>query len=103
MNLEDMGKYKDPSVLILLSLLGGNKHGYAIMEDIRSSFEVDLGPGTLYGAIARLEKQRLIEPLPANDRRVPYTITGEGVQIIQSQMESMKNVIAYGSRRLGLL
>ena len=39
-----------------------------------------LGPGTLYGAIARLEEREWIEPLPADDRRRPYRLTGAGQQ-----------------------
>lgn len=37
-----------------------------------------LGPGTLYGAITRLERRGLIEPLAGEDRRRPYRITSEG-------------------------
>ena len=44
----------DPSLLILASLAGGDKHGYAMMEDIEAFAGARLGPGTLYGAITRL-------------------------------------------------
>ena len=65
MGMPDLGRFSDPSILILASLAGGKKHGYAIMEDIETIAHVRLGTGTLYGAIARLEEYGLIEALPS--------------------------------------
>ena len=65
--------------IALLSLLkDGPKHGYAMTQDIAAVSGQKLGPGTLYGAIARLETRKWIEPLPADDRRRPYKLTGAG-------------------------
>jgi DNA-binding PadR family transcriptional regulator len=50
----------DPSLLILASLTDSPKHGYAIMEDIQRFAGVRLGPGTLYGAITRLEVDPIV-------------------------------------------
>src|SRR5215467_11811459 len=52
-DLSELGRFSDPSLLILASLAGGPKHGYAMMEDIEAMSGVRLGPGTLYGALAR--------------------------------------------------
>ena len=65
----DFGRFSDPALLILASLAGGEKHGYAMMEDIEAMSGVHLGPGTLYGALARLEQSGLIQALPADDPR----------------------------------
>ncbi len=66
----------DPTLLVLASLAEGDKHGYAMMEDIERFAGVRLGPGTLYGAITRLEQRGWIRPLKAaEDRRQPYTLT----------------------------
>ena len=46
----------DPALLVLSSLAGGHKHGYARREDIELFAGVRLGPGTLYGATTRLEE-----------------------------------------------
>jgi len=62
----------DASVLILTSLADGPKHGYALIQDIRGFSGVQLGPGTLYGALDRLERLGLIAELPSEDRRHPY-------------------------------
>jgi DNA-binding PadR family transcriptional regulator len=61
-----------PSLLILASLADGDKHGYAMMEDIQRFADVRLGPGTLYGAITRLEERNCIVPVDSRDRRQPY-------------------------------
>ena len=53
----------DPSLLIVASLAEGDKHGYGIMEDIQSFAGIRLGPGTLYGAISRLEERGWIRPV----------------------------------------
>ena len=48
----------DRSVLILTSLAGSPKHGYALIKDIEDFAGVTLGAGTLYGALAKLEEGR---------------------------------------------
>ena len=59
----DLGRFTDVSLLILLSLADGQKHGYAMIEDIGRFSGTVLEPGTLYGALMRLEKKGWIEPL----------------------------------------
>ena len=72
----------DPELLILTSLAGGPKHGYAIMADVESMTGLRIGPGTLYGAIPRLEQAGLAEPLEPADRRRPYRLTGQGAKML---------------------
>ena len=74
----------DASVLILTSLAEGPKHGYALIQDIRGFSGLQLGPGTLYGALDRLERLGLIEELPAEDRRHPYRVTAAGIAALRS-------------------
>lgn len=82
----------DPQILILASLADGEKHGYAMMEDIERFGGVRLGAGTLYGAITRLEAQGWIERVESEDRRKPYRITGLGVKYLEEQMDSLHSV-----------
>ncbi len=98
--LEDFGRWAEPSLLVLSSLAGGPKHGYAITQDVREMAEVDLGPGTLYGALARLEERGLIEALPAEDRRRPYRLTGLGAEVLERRLSSLQRVAGIGLRRL---
>ena len=67
---DDLGRFADPSVLILTSLSDGPKHGYAIMTDVAGFSGVTMEPGTLYGALARLERRGWVRPLAAEDRTV---------------------------------
>jgi DNA-binding PadR family transcriptional regulator len=90
----------DPSLLVLSSLAGGDKHGYAMMEDIKRFAGVRLGPGTLYGAITRLEERGWIRPVNAKDRRQPYTITGAGRAYLRDQLANLERVVRAGARRL---
>ena len=90
----------DPTLLVLASLADGDKHGYAMMEDIQRFAGVRLGPGTLYGAITRLEQQKWIRPVGSEDRRQPYTITGVGREHLRSQLASLDRVVRTGLRRL---
>lgn len=92
----------DASVLILTSLAEGSKHGYALIQDIRGFAGVQLGPGTLYGAVDRLERMGLIEALPAEDRRQPYRITVAGVAALRAHLDSIERVSSTGRLRLGL-
>ena len=90
----------DPNLLILASLAGGNKHGYAMMEDIQEFAGVRLGPGTLYGAITRLEERGLIRPVGSGDRRQPYCITALGKKSLEEQVGEMDRVLKTAARRL---
>ena len=60
-DLAALGRFSEPGLLILVSLSGGPKHGYAIMEDIAELRGVRLGPGTLYGTLKRLLESGLVE------------------------------------------
>jgi DNA-binding PadR family transcriptional regulator len=92
----------EASVLILISLADGPKHGYALIQDIKELAEVELGPGTLYGALDRLERLELIESLPADDRRHPYRITPPGAAALRAHLDSLERVSAAGRLRLRL-
>jgi DNA-binding PadR family transcriptional regulator len=95
-----MGRFSEPALLILESLADGEKHGYAMMVDIKRRHEIDLGPGTLYGAIARLEEVGLIEPLAVEDRRHPYRLTGAGAEALQAQLRTLHRFVGQGLQRL---
>jgi DNA-binding PadR family transcriptional regulator len=95
-------KAGEASVLILVSLAGGSKHGYALIQDIRELAGVTLGPGTLYGALDRLERLGLIEALPADERRHPYQITVLGAAALRAHLDSLDRVSAAGRLRLQL-
>ena len=91
----------DPALLVLVSLLQGPMHGYAISQDIERMTGKRPGPGTLYGAISRLEDSGLIEARPVEDaRRKPYGLTPAGVDAAQRELSSMAALAEEGRRRL---
>jgi DNA-binding PadR family transcriptional regulator len=98
--LDDFGRFSDPALMILISLADGPKHGYAMTEDIAGIGDLRLGPGTLYGAITRLESRGLIEPVGAEDRRIPYRITALGEKALRLRLASIQNIARIGQRRL---
>ncbi len=97
---DDLGRFAEPSLLILTSLAEGPRHGYALIKDIEDFAGVTLGPGTLYGALARLERRGLIRALAAEDRRRPYELTSVGAGALARQLASMRAVADVGLRRL---
>ena len=88
------------ALLILVSLADGTKHGYAIQQDIHVVSGRRLGPGTLYGAIARLEGGGLIEALMERGARRPYRLTPAGTRQLRTELESLKGLTQAGMRRL---
>lgn len=93
--------WTDPALLVMGSLAEGSKHGYAIIQDVEATCNVRLGPGTLYGALSRLEQRGLIEPLQSDDpRRQPYGLTSRGSTVLAERLETMRRFAAMGRRRL---
>ena len=97
---ESAGHFSDPQFLVMASLADGAKHGHAMLLDIETMSGARLGPGTLYGAIGRLEKQGWIEPLEAEDRRRPYRLTEAGHAAFAAKMATLQRIVAVGARRL---
>jgi DNA-binding PadR family transcriptional regulator len=90
----------DPPILILISLAAGDKHGHALLKDIEQFAGARLGPGALYGAIARLEERGLIEAISSDDRRRPYRITASGRAELTVTLAAMERLTCVGRVRL---
>jgi DNA-binding PadR family transcriptional regulator len=90
----------DPTLLVLASLAEDDKHGYAMMVDIEQFAGVRLGPGTLYGAITRLEKRGWIKPVASKGRRQPYRITGAGRAYLKERLGALWQIVKTGRARL---
>ena len=100
---ENLGHYSDPPLLVLASLASGPKHGHSMIEDIECLCGTRLGPGTLYGAISRLEQQGWIAPLALEERRKPYRITAEGMSVLRAKLTTLQRFARSGLKRLDLL
>lgn len=90
---------------VLLALLNGPRHGYGVMQDVEelTSGALKLGPGTLYTAIARLERSGLIEECEADaDRRRCYRVTRKGKAAATQEAERLLALVR-AARKGGLL
>src|SRR5262245_49990421 len=99
-SIQDLGRYSEPALLVLISLAEGPKHGYAMAQVIERISGQKLGPGTLYGAITRLETAKWIEPLPAQDRRRPYKLTSAGAKVLRARVETLRAMARAAQVRL---
>lgn len=86
-----------------MSLAGGAKHGYALSQDIKDFAGVSLSPGTLYGAITRLEEHGFITPQEFVNRRRPYRITAAGTTTLSEILADMNRLANVGTQRLATL
>ena len=100
MTLEGIKGSSDRSVLVLTSLAGGPKHGYALIKDIEEFAGVELGAGTLYGCLSKLEAEGLVEPLPSEGRRHPYRITSKGLLVMEERLNASARIARIGLRRI---
>ena len=93
----------DAQTLVLCALAEGPKHGYAVNTAIEELTGARLGPGSLYGALARLEAKGLVEEAgEAEGRQRPVRLTAEGRTVLEAQLRAMARVAASGLRGLGL-
>ena len=87
----------EPVFLILLSLVSGQKHGYAILKEIEaiSHETLLLSTSTLYGALSRLEEQGYIGRVPAGQQVAPglprkvYELTPHGLNLLHAEAERL--------------
>lgn len=90
----------EPGVLIMISLASGAKHGHAMLLDIEAFAGRRLGPGTLYGALSRLETGGFVEPLAPAGRRRPYRLTREGRSELRKRLGRLAVAVRIGRERL---
>ena len=99
-DLDDFGRFTEPAVLILVSVADGPRHGYAISQDIERLTGHKPGPGTLYGAIARLESRGFLEALAPEGKRTDYRLTADGARALKARLRAMEAVSKVGQARL---
>ncbi|MGH2891422.1 MAG: PadR family transcriptional regulator [Solirubrobacteraceae bacterium] len=95
-------RVSERGLLILISLAHGEKHGYALMQDIDEFAHAKLGPGTLYALLSKLEEEALVEALPAHERRRPFRITPLGREALRVQLKEHARLARIGLERIAL-
>ena len=95
---------------ILLSLAEGERHGYAVKREIakRTGGKITLGPGVLYGSIAKMIDQGLIEesderpdPHLDDDRRRYYKLTPFGRKVAQAEASRLRDLVVLAAAKFG--
>ena len=99
---DGVGGFVEPWLLVMTSLADGPKHGYAIMTDVAAFSGVSMEPGTLYGALSRLERRGWVRPLAAEERRRPYEITAAGQEILAGQVKTMQQIVQVARLRTAM-
>jgi DNA-binding PadR family transcriptional regulator len=106
---------REPTLFILLSLSRESKHGYAILQEVKSlsNGRVNLSTGTLYGAIGRLLNQGLIQR-SAEDKvdviknethisrgRKSYRLTQYGQRVLEGELARMRGLLSTAQQQMG--
>ena len=99
--MADPAPTSDPGLLLMISLAGGPKHGHAMLLDIADFAGVRLGPGTLYGALSRLEEDGHVAPLPTDGRRRPDRLTPGGRRELERRLGGLNRAGRIGLQRVG--
>jgi DNA-binding PadR family transcriptional regulator len=99
-SVAELGRNAGAAILVLSSLAGGDKHGYALVKDVEEFAGVHLPPGTLYQVLARLEGRGLIVALEAEERRRPYRLTALGATVLGDYITAQQKVLKTGHARL---
>jgi DNA-binding PadR family transcriptional regulator len=96
----------DAQMLVLTVLADGPLHGYAINTAIEELTGRKLGPGSLYGALSRLESRELIRPVDeaaeSRERHRTVQITDAGRDQLRAELQQMARISAAGLRALGI-
>ena len=89
--------------LPILLRLHSSAHGYALMKDIAEMTDgrVNLGAGTLYGALDTLQKKNWIKQLDeqSKDRKIEYIITNEGKENFEKEIIRLKELLSNAKKR----
>jgi DNA-binding PadR family transcriptional regulator len=93
---------KDPQPLtpavfhVLLALADGPLHGYAIMQAVEVASGSDMGPGTIYGSLQRMEDAGLVKEIAAqdDDRRRVFALQPAGRRALQAEAERLAKLAA---------
>ncbi len=78
----------------ILMCLREESHGYSIVQRVEklTQGDIKIGPGTLYGSLSKMEKDRLIKFVREEDKRKIYHITDLGEQILELEMNRIERL-----------
>ena len=91
------GPMTESMYYVLLTLMNPN-HGYSLMNEIKevSHGRVNMGPGTLYGVLKRIQKEGLIELKEDDGRKKIYVITSDGYKALKEEYIRLLTMVSDG-------
>lgn len=93
----------EPAVWIMAAIADKPRHGYAIMKEIETLGGFSMRPGTLYAALARMERAGLVEEIQTrNYRQRPFRLTAAGCARLKGDLQILATLAASGMRRLAV-
>jgi DNA-binding PadR family transcriptional regulator len=101
-----VGKSRGPmteAMFYVLLALQEPQHGYALMSAVAeiSRGRVAMGPGTLYGVLSRMQKERLIALDEDDGRRKAYRLTSAGQTALRQELQRLQAMVEDGQRQMG--
>jgi DNA-binding PadR family transcriptional regulator len=90
------------STTYILLALTRPLHGYGVMQKVRemSGGLVEIGAGTLYGALSTLKKEGLIHKVHEGNRRKSYALTPKGMQVLRAQIRRLQIMTRAGVKAI---
>ena len=91
----------EAAVWIMVALADEPKHGYAVMKDIQNLGGFSMRPGTLYAALARMDRAGLVEEIQSEDyRQRPFRLTARGKARLARDLKLLAVLASTGRQRL---
>lgn len=91
------------STTYILLALAEPLHGYGVMRKVReiSGGQVEIGAGTMYGALSTLQQESLIEKVHEGNRRKSYVLTPKGKRVLQGQIRRLEIMVGEAVKVFG--
>jgi DNA-binding PadR family transcriptional regulator len=87
--LASLGRFARPAQQIVTVLAAGPRTPPRIRHEVGARCGVDIGPGTLFGALARLERRGLVEAMPADRAPRSYRLTALGATTLEAELGAL--------------
>jgi len=87
--LASLGRFARPAQQIVTVLAAGPRTPSLIRHDIAARCGTDIGPGTLFGALSRLERRGVVELVPADVAPRAYRLTALGATTLEAELDAL--------------
>lgn len=87
---------------VLISL-NKPRHGYGIMQHVEglTNGRIQIGAGTMYGNLSRMEKEGLINSVAEEDRKKIYELSEKGKIVLKLELERLEELLNHGKSEMG--